>query len=296
MSEVIYDNVIRVESLGMDRERVEMMVDIYELTDSARDHDYRTETDFNIDTHQPLQYPGESVWNRSSREATVCVGLLCVLLLAAVIVMSVQLNTNTHQSHIKSKNYTEERDQLQTKITNLTKERVQLLIQNAYLIDVLTKERDGLLAKYDNLAIKYEQLQQRKHEQWNHEMDGWIYYQLSFYYLSSESKSWNESRRYCTERGADLVIINNREEHDFVRKISNGEGIWIGLSDSDEEGTWKWVDSVKLTSGFWYNGEPNDNKGKEDCVITGSWFRSSGWADYPCNNAFKWACEKSILK
>ncbi|XP_051540359.1 C-type lectin domain family 4 member M-like isoform X2 [Myxocyprinus asiaticus] len=178
MSEDIYNNVIRAESLGM-----ELMVDIYELADSVIDHDFRTETDFNINTHQQLQYP-----------------------------------------------------------------------------------------------------------------DGWIYYQLSFYYLSSELKSWNESRRYCTERGADLVIINNREEQDFVRKISKGESVWIGLSDSDEEGTWKWVDSIKLTSGFWSAGEPNDHKGNEDCVITGSWLFSSGWADYPCNNAFKWACEKSILK
>ncbi|XP_051540358.1 CD209 antigen-like isoform X1 [Myxocyprinus asiaticus] len=291
MSEDIYNNVIRAESLGM-----ELMVDIYELADSVIDHDFRTETDFNINTHQQLQYPGECVWNRSSRAATVCLGLLCVLLLGAVIVMCVQLNANIHQSHIKSKNYTEERDKLLTKNTNLTEERVQLLIWYANLTDVLTKERDGLLTKYDNLAIQYEQLQQRKNEQWNHEMDGWIYYQLSFYYLSSELKSWNESRRYCTERGADLVIINNREEQDFVRKISKGESVWIGLSDSDEEGTWKWVDSIKLTSGFWSAGEPNDHKGNEDCVITGSWLFSSGWADYPCNNAFKWACEKSILK
>ncbi len=39
-----------------------------------------------------------------------------------------------------------------------------------------------------------------------------MYYQSSFYFISSEKKSWTESRRYCTERGADLIIINNREE------------------------------------------------------------------------------------
>ncbi len=43
--------------------------------------------------------------------------------------------------------------------------------------------------------------------------DGWLYYKCSFYYISSEKKSWTESRRYCTERGADLIIINNREEN-----------------------------------------------------------------------------------
>ncbi len=42
--------------------------------------------------------------------------------------------------------------------------------------------------------------------------DGWIYYQSNLYFISTEKKSWTESRRHCTERGADLTIINNREE------------------------------------------------------------------------------------
>ncbi len=42
--------------------------------------------------------------------------------------------------------------------------------------------------------------------------DGWIYYQSSIYFMSSKIKSWTESRKYCTERGADLIIINSREE------------------------------------------------------------------------------------
>ncbi|ROI89224.1 C-type lectin domain family 4 member E [Anabarilius grahami] len=76
--------------------------------------------------------------------------------------------------------------------------------------------------------------------------DGWIYYQSCFYYISSEKRNWTESRRYCTERGADLIIINNREEQEFVKNSS--VSLWIGLTDSDVEGRWEWVDGSTLTS------------------------------------------------
>uniref|UniRef100_A0A671P668 C-type lectin domain-containing protein n=1 Tax=Sinocyclocheilus anshuiensis TaxID=1608454 RepID=A0A671P668_9TELE len=42
--------------------------------------------------------------------------------------------------------------------------------------------------------------------------NGWKFYQSRCYLISSVKKTWTESRRYCTERGADLIIINNRGE------------------------------------------------------------------------------------
>ncbi|XP_052441468.1 C-type lectin domain family 4 member M-like, partial [Carassius gibelio] len=131
-------------------------------------------------------------------------------------------------------------------------------------------------------------------------IDGWKCHQSSLYYFSSETKNWNESRRYCRERAADLIIINNREEQDFVKNICGSDHFWIGLTDVEEEGTWKWVDGSTLTSEFWASGEPNnqgtdepnDYQGNEDCANT----HSSGWFDSPCDNSVKWICEKSILK
>uniref|UniRef100_A0A672K2Z2 CD209 antigen-like protein C n=1 Tax=Sinocyclocheilus grahami TaxID=75366 RepID=A0A672K2Z2_SINGR len=119
--------------------------------------------------------------------------------------------------------------------------------------------------------------------------NGWTYYQSSLYFISSETKSWTESRRYCTERAADLIIINNREE----QNISGVAKVWIGLTDIEVEGRWKWVDGSTLTSRFWASGQPNNYKGKEeDCAL----IHSPGWADFPCNDKHKWICEKSVLK
>ncbi|XP_067290051.1 CD209 antigen-like protein D isoform X2 [Pseudorasbora parva] len=128
----------------------------------------------------------------------------------------------------------------------------------------------------------------------------WTFYQSSFYYISTEQKSWTESRRYCTERGADLIIINNKEEQDFVKNISNGISVWIGLTDSDVEGRWEWVDGSSLNSSFskfWAIGEPNGGT-SENCALSMDydprWLALFGWLDIPCNRAIQWICEKSI--
>nr|XP_055064556.1 CD209 antigen-like protein A [Misgurnus anguillicaudatus] len=199
--------------------------------------------------------------NRSYRSVTVCLVLLCVLLLTAVIVLCVLINTNNQKCHIKTKNITEERDELISKYKNITKEK--------------------------------EQLNQEKNELRTHLNDGWLYYQSSLYFISSEQKSWTESRRYCRERGADLIIINNKEEQDFIQKIQSGtEYTWIGLSDSDEEGRWKWVDgSTLMNSSFWASEEPNGGR-RENCAL----IRSLGLADYQCSNANNYICEKNNLK
>ncbi|XP_043082924.1 CD209 antigen-like protein C [Puntigrus tetrazona] len=254
---------------------------IYANVHTLNIHDVETKTE-NTGKHQtPLHTGRDSVKIRNYRSAVVCLVLLCVLLLTAVIVLCVTLFTNNK--------LTEKIDQLQTNKSTLTEARDQLIDQNMQL----TRERDGLLSSNRDLIKQRDQLHHEKNELFEsiRQMDGWIYYQSNFYYISSEKKSWTESRRYCTERGADLITINNREEQDFVKKISLNANVWIGLTDSDVEGRWKWVDGSTLTSGFWDPREPNGQRA-ENCALT----YSPGWADYPCSDLFLWICEKSILK
>ncbi|KAI7793120.1 putative C-type lectin domain family 17 [Triplophysa rosa] len=153
-------------------------------------------------------------------------------------------------------------------------------------------ERDGLLTQNNNLTKQRDQLKKERnaHPKNCHGTDGWIYYNSSFYFISSEKKSWIESRSYCRERGADLIIINNKEEQEFVLNVTGGEEAWIGLSDSDEEGRWEWVDGSTLTYSFWGLREPNGGT-RENCVES---YRS-GWNDNSCNKIKKWICERNIF-
>ncbi|XP_064819252.1 C-type lectin domain family 4 member M-like [Oncorhynchus masou masou] len=260
-------------------------------------------------------------WKRTSGVAAVCLGLLCVLLLAGIIGLSVYYGVAFHHDSTEREqlqdcynNLTKERDQLQSSYNTLTKERVQL--QSSY--NSLTKERDQLQTSYNNLTKERVQLQssyntltkervqlqssyntltkervqlqssyntltkerrvqlQTSYNNLTKERDqlqssnnnltkerdqlqtervflngrftnlkqncpaGWQKFESIWYFLSTETKTWKESREDCLERGADLVIINSDKEQ---------RRVWIGLTDSVIEGTWKWVD-----------GTPTDHK------------------------------------
>nr|XP_021327947.1 C-type lectin domain family 4 member F-like isoform X2 [Danio rerio] len=249
---------------------------------------------------------------RSSRAAPVCLVLLCLLLLTAVIVLSVFIYTNNtnfaeerRQLITNIANITEDRDKLLTDIINLTKIKDKVLINITNLeedrdellnkITTFTKARNEILKKNANLLKDKDQLIKQL-QVFGQE----AYYQSSFYYLSSERKSWTESRRDCKDRGADLIIINNKQEQDFIMKITSNNEFWIGLTDSDKEGIWKWVDGSNLTSRFWASSgsitEPNGRK-TENCAVTHLKKHPEliGWLDVACDGAYQWICEKNIL-
>ncbi|RXN05990.1 CD209 antigen-like protein [Labeo rohita] len=72
--------------------------------------------------------------------------------------------------------------------------------------------------------------------------------QNSWFFMSTEKKSWSDDRQYCRDRGADLVIINSEEKQRFISSFTT-ERAWIGLSDREQEGKMTWVDYSPLKQG-----------------------------------------------
>ncbi|XP_072525633.1 uncharacterized protein [Salminus brasiliensis] len=194
-----------------------------------------------------------SAGSRFCRLIAVFLGLLCVLLLTAITLLWIKFNS-----------LTAERDQLHTSYTNLTVERDQLHSSNTNL----TAERDQLLKSRTGFQWQLSELEKALQQ-------GWMLSHVTLYCISTEKKSWSESREHCRERGGDLLIINSREEQDFIDKLLKSQLTWIGLTDSESEGVWKWVDGSALTTEFWRTGEPNSNAGVEDCVLTGYTYNST---------------------
>ncbi|XP_031141313.1 CD209 antigen-like [Sander lucioperca] len=119
----------------------------------------------------------------------------------------------------------------------------------------------------------------------------WEYFNGSFYYISSIKKTWQESRDDCLQKGADLLIINSKEEHDFTRTFQ--KRLWIGLTDSETEGTWKWVDGTPLTKRYWHSEEPNGGE-RENCGNTYHYPSENSLNDSPCYSSHYWICEMKV--
>ncbi|XP_074486703.1 CD209 antigen-like protein C [Sebastes fasciatus] len=144
------------------------------------------------------------------------------------------------------------------------------------IIKSLTEEREDLKRKLSSCAT-------------NSQL-GWMYFNHSFYYFSYNFKSWQESREDCQQRGADLIIINSKEEQDFGSQFKRDT--WIGLTDSETQGTWKWVDGTALGTSYWYPGEPNNHNGTEDCGEIWNSEKNNNWNDVQCKKQNYWICEK----
>uniref|UniRef100_A0A8C7H1A7 C-type lectin domain family 4 member E-like n=1 Tax=Oncorhynchus kisutch TaxID=8019 RepID=A0A8C7H1A7_ONCKI len=286
---------------------------VYEIPDGFEDDEPDTMKNTDIDgqiyanvrTFKPSPRDGvvasepDSSGKRLFLVAAVCLGLLCVLL-AGIIGLSVYYNRVIKDSEDKRNNLsqscslyktnaTAERDQLQIRYNNLTEERDQL--QTRY--NNLTEERDQLQTRYNNLTEEKGHIQAKLFVMGQYCQEGWRYFDSSLYFLSTEKKTWEESRQDCLERGADLVIINSREEQTFVFNLHLRA--WIGLTDSVTEGTWKWVDGTSLTTGYWSAGQPDDN-GQEDCVeiYYGQDDPVKTWNDENCHKYHDWICEKVV--
>uniref|UniRef100_A0A671NUN4 Si:ch73-343l4.8 n=1 Tax=Sinocyclocheilus anshuiensis TaxID=1608454 RepID=A0A671NUN4_9TELE len=172
---------------------------------------------------------------------------------------------------------------LQDNYTDLMIEKLQ---QQDIFSSLSQKTRVDLIAEISQLETRVKDLTDEK-DQLQRDFDSLNKKGPVCFFVSSELKSWSDSRQYCRDRGADLLIINTEE-----KQVSFERG-WIGLSDTENEGIMKWVDNSPLNQGFWLNGEPNNQGGDEDCIeLIPSNPVLNNWNDLPCSQEKKGFCEK----
>ena len=90
------------------------------------------------------------------------------------------------------------------------------------------------------------------------------YFKGHKYELYNESMTWESAKLFCEKKGGHLVTISDEKENEFVngmrcRNLSTDyqQSIWLGGSDTANEGTWSWITGEAFTYSNWEPNEPN---------------------------------------
>jgi hypothetical protein len=142
-----------------------------------------------------------------------------------------------------------------------------------------------------------------------------------YYQRIDTARTWDAAKAYCETLDSPdgkshgyLATITSNEEDQFVQHLtSRGTRAWIGGSDEDDEGEWRWETGPEQGKQFWegrgadnggypvggmYTGwkdgtEPNRYNSDEDNLqmIRNMWGGGNGWNDAQGTSAFPFICE-----
>jgi hypothetical protein len=75
------------------------------------------------------------------------------------------------------------------------------------------------------------------------------------YSWSATPATWDNARAICQSGGTDLASIPSREVseelHAAVMAVVSGNAYFIGGTDRDSEGSWRWVDGSSWVYTHW---------------------------------------------
>nr|XP_012788645.1 unnamed protein product [Sorex araneus] len=130
------------------------------------------------------------------------------------------------------------------------------LVQEQKFAQELT--HTALECKKANLTMKV--------KSWSCCPKNWEPFGSSCYFISSETKNWTDSEKNCERMQAHLLVVDSKEEQDFVKNLLISGSYYLGLSDL-KNGHWEWVNETPYNQSatFWHPGEPSN--GNEHCVV-----------------------------
>ncbi|XP_046295965.1 C-type lectin domain family 4 member A-like [Marmota monax] len=131
-----------------------------------------------------------------------------------------------------------------------------------------------------NCEVKDEEIvdKQGRGKVWSCCPENWKSFSYSCCFFSTDAKSWNDSQENRSRMEAHLVVINSKEEQDFITQdMDKNAAYFVGLSDPEGQGHWQWVDQTPYNQSaiFWHLGEPSHSE--ECCVIVHSRPLSLQW-------------------
>ncbi|XP_037641347.1 C-type lectin domain family 12 member B-like [Sebastes umbrosus] len=233
--------------------------------------------------------------------ACVGVGILCVLLVASIgsiIYLDMELNeqrANHDDITAEKDKLIMEKSLLEREMTNLSivAENLSIVAENLSIVAENLNRTLEIILTFDTFPVN-EYCPEKKCQPCP---KSWILFKEKCYLFYEENAPWKtreESRGFCQKKKADLVVVDNLQEQEFISSHTkyyhdSFHGYWIGLKKT-KDNYWVWVDGRKDTLGYWIN----NGAGPYALFIPGRNLTAS-WG--PANRLFenKFICENDPI-
>lgn len=71
--------------------------------------------------------------------------------------------------------------------------------------------------------------------------------------------SWHDAKALCESLGGYLATATSKEENDFIYQHFGKDHVcWLGATDEEAEGTWRWITGEPFEFKNWLGREPNN--------------------------------------
>uniref|UniRef100_A0A8C3EH72 Uncharacterized protein n=1 Tax=Corvus moneduloides TaxID=1196302 RepID=A0A8C3EH72_CORMO len=122
---------------------------------------------------------------------------------------------------------------------------------------------------------------------------GWMKHGFYCYSLVQLPATFSEAKKVCEENKGYLATVRDRYEQAFLTSIIGFKPekyFWIGLSDVEEHGTFRWASGDPVTFTHWNMGMP----GESGCVAMATGTSAGLWDILNCEETNTFLCKQLV--
>ena len=116
----------------------------------------------------------------------------------------------------------------------------------------------------------------------------WEYYDGSCYFHEGNIKTFSAAQANCELKQANLVTVNNINEHKFLSVLMGRYGAWNGLNSLNDTEVFEWISGEKGNFTNWLPGQPNKRYHCIHMLQKGE----HKWRTKACSSTLRSICEK----
>uniref|UniRef100_U3JY95 C-type lectin domain-containing protein n=1 Tax=Ficedula albicollis TaxID=59894 RepID=U3JY95_FICAL len=121
---------------------------------------------------------------------------------------------------------------------------------------------------------------------------GWKRYGFHCYLVGSAQLTFSEANKTCEHNKAYLATVESRNEQTFLISLTglrSEKYFWIGLSDTEERGSFKWSNGETPHFTHWNTAMPGKEQG---CVVMGTGIAAGLWDVVSCEKTSNYLCKQ----